>query len=66
MKIRCKVCIDYFFPDEETVAFMSNGYLDAGDVNTCDVNTCDECWEMLRHQCNDDLSDMISDADPGL
>ena len=30
-----------------------------------DVNTCDECWEMLNQQYNDDLSDMISDADPG-
>ena len=61
MKIRCKVCGEYFCPDDETLALMSDGYLISGDVNTCD-----ECWDMLNHQYNDDLSDMISDADPGL
>jgi hypothetical protein len=60
MKIRCKVCGDYFFPDEETLALMSDGYL----LST-DVNTRDECWDMLNH-LYDDLSEMISDADPGL
>jgi hypothetical protein len=59
MKIRCKVCGEYFFPDDETLALMSDGYLIAGDVNTCD-----ECWDMLNRP--PDLSDMISDADPGL
>jgi len=61
VKIRCKLCGEYFFPDDETRALMSDGYLNSGDVNTCD-----ECWEMLNQLCNDDLSDMISDADPGL
>ena len=61
MKIRCKVCGDYFSPDDETLALMSEGYLASGDVNTCD-----ECWDMLNHSNNEDLSDMISDADPGL
>ena len=60
MKIRCKLCGDYFFPDEKTLALMSDGYL----LST-DVNTCDDCWDMLNHPY-DDLSDMISDADPGL
>jgi hypothetical protein len=60
MEIRCKVCGDYFFPDDETLAFMSDEYLSSGDINTCD-----ECRDMLNHQY-DDLSDMISDADPGL
>jgi hypothetical protein len=59
-KIRCIHYGEYFFPDEESVALMSDGYLSAGDINTCD-----ECWDMLNHQY-DDLSDMISDADPGL
>jgi hypothetical protein len=60
MKIRCKVCGEYFYPDEETLALMSDGYLTAGDVNTCD-----ECWDMLR-ESYDDTEGMISDADPGL
>jgi hypothetical protein len=61
MKIRCKVCGEYFFPDDETLELISDGYL-----TSVDVNTCDECWAMLTHPCNEDLSDMISDADPGL
>jgi hypothetical protein len=60
VKIRCKVCGEYFFPDDETLTLMSDGYILAGDVNTCDG-----WWEMLN-QPPDDLSDMISDADPGL
>jgi hypothetical protein len=60
MKLRCKVCGEYFFPDDETSALMSYGYLAAGDVNTCD-----ECWEMLK-QPPDDLLDIICEADPGL
>ena len=61
MKIRCKICGEHFFPDDETLALMSDGYLLSGDINTCD-----DCWEMLNHSNSDDLSDMISDADPGL
>lgn len=60
MKIRCKVCGEYFYPDEETLALMSDGYLISGDVNTCD-----DCWDMLK-QPPDDFIDMYSDADPGL
>jgi hypothetical protein len=60
MKIRCVICGDYFHPDDETLTLMSDGYINAGDVNTCD-----ECFEMLRDQCHD-IEDMISDADPGL
>jgi hypothetical protein len=62
MKIRCKVCGDYFYPDDETLELISEGYLITGDVNTCD-----DCWDMLNHSnSDDDLADMISDADPGL
>jgi hypothetical protein len=61
MKIRCKICGEYFYPDDETLALMSDGY-----ISTSDVNTCDECWEILNHSNSDDLSDMISDADSGL
>jgi hypothetical protein len=61
MKIRCKVGGEYFYPDDETLALMSDGY-----ISTSDVNTCDECWEILNHSNSDDLSDMISDADSGL
>ena len=60
MKIRCKVCGEYFYPDEETLALMSDGYLILGDVNTCD-----ECWDMFK-QPPDNFIDMYSDADPGL
>ena len=39
---------------------------DRPQVKCSNVNTCDECWEMLNHSYTDDLSAMISDADPGL
>jgi hypothetical protein len=60
MKIRCKVCGEFFNPNEETMELMTDGYLTA-----CDVNTCDECFEMLRDLQND-TEGMISDADPCL
>jgi hypothetical protein len=60
MKIRCIHCGEYFFPDEETLQLMNEGY-----ISTSDVNTCDECWEILN-QPPDDIMDMFSDADPGL
>ena len=59
MKIRCKVCGEYFYPDDETLALMSDGYLLSKDVNTCD-----ECWDMLNYLYNDDTEEMISDDDP--
>jgi len=58
MKIRCKVCGEFFNPDEETVELVSEGYIDS-------VNTCDECWDMLNH-FYDDTEEMISDEDLGL
>jgi hypothetical protein len=61
MKIRCKICGEYFFPDDETVALIIDGYFSSSDVNTCD-----ECWDMLNSSFNDDTEGMISDADPGL
>ena len=61
MKIRCKVCGEFFLPDDETMGLMSDGYL-----SSFDVNTCDECWEMLNNVWPDDTEGMISDADPGL
>ena len=60
MKIRCIVCGDYFYSDEETMELMSEGY-----IERCTVNTCDECFEMLRDYY-DDTEGMISDADPSL
>ena len=60
MKIRCKVCGEFFYPDDETKELVSEGYI----TSDC-VNTCDECWDMLNHLF-DDIEDMISDADPGL
>jgi hypothetical protein len=61
MKIRCKIYGEYFYPDKETLALMSDGY-----ISTVYVNTCDECWDMLNHPFYDDTEGMISDADPRL
>ena len=58
MKIRCKVCGEFFNPDNETIELVSDGYIDT-------VDTCDECWDMLNHLF-DDTEEMYSDADPGL
>ena len=60
MKIRCKHCGEYFFPDEETLELMTKGY-----ISSVAVNTCDECWEIMSNP-PDDISEMYSDADPGL
>ncbi len=60
MKIRCKVCGEFFNPDEETMELVSEGYIDSASVDTCD-----DCWDMLNNLFND-TEDMISDADPGL
>lgn len=60
MKIRCKVCGEFFCPDEETKELVSEGY-----ITSDSVNTCDDCWDMLNH-LYDDTEEMISDADPGL
>jgi hypothetical protein len=43
MKIRYKLCGEYFFPDEETLALMADG-----DIATGNINTCDECREALN------------------
>ena len=58
MKIRCKVCGEFFNPDKVTVELASEGYI-------YPVDTCDDCWDMLNH-LYDDYEEMISDADPGL
>jgi hypothetical protein len=58
MKIRRKVCGDYFNPADETLELMSDGYLLAGDVNHCD-----DCWDMLNEAYKDDTKGMISEAD---
>jgi len=60
MKIRCILCGDYFFPDEETLELIFDGY-----ISSFTVNTCDECWDMIN-QLPDDFSDKFSYADPGL
>ncbi len=61
MKIRCKVCGEYFYPDAETIELLSMGWI-TGEL----INACDECFEMLKNPCYDDTDEMISDADPGL
>ena len=60
MRIRCKHCGEYFCPNADTVDLMSEGY-----IFPFDVNICDDCWDMIEH-LQDDISEMHSDADPGL
>jgi len=60
MKIRCKVCGEFFSTDEETVELVSEGFIDS-----VVIDTCDDCWDMMNH-LYDDTEDMICDADPGL
>jgi hypothetical protein len=36
MKIRGIHCGEYFFPDEETLELISEGYISSSTVNTCD------------------------------
>jgi hypothetical protein len=60
MKIRCIHCGEYFFPVEETLELISDGY-----ISSITINTCDECWDLINHSPND-LMDIYSDADPGL
>jgi hypothetical protein len=61
MEIRCTVCGEYFHPNDETIELISEGWITADSINTCD-----ECFEMIKNPFYDDLSEMISDADPGL
>ena len=60
MKIRCKHCGEFFCPSDESVELMSEGY-----ISPDNVNICDDCWDMIEH-LEDDISEMPSDADPGL
>ena len=60
MKIRCKHCGEYFYPDDETQELLFSGY-----IESYSVNTCDDCWDLLEHS-QEDVSEMHSDADMGL
>ena len=60
MKIRCKHCGEFFYPDDEAIDLISEGY-----ISSDTVNICDDCWDMLEH-LQDDISDLQSDADVGL
>jgi hypothetical protein len=60
MKIRCKHCGEFFCPSDESVDLISEGY-----ISSDSVNICDDCWDMLE-RFQDDLSEMHSDADPGM
>ena len=60
MKIRCKYCGEFFYPDDETQELLFSGYLEYYSVNTCD-----DCWDLIEHS-QDDMSELYSDADPGL
>jgi hypothetical protein len=60
IKIRCKVCGENFYPNDETMELMSDGY-----IISIDVKIYAECWNMI-YKIYADLSDMINDADSGL
>ena len=60
MGIRCRFCGEYFCPCAETMDLIAEGFILASSVNVCD-----ECFEMIEHPVFD-MSDMFSDADPGL
>jgi hypothetical protein len=54
MKIRCRHCGEYFYPDEETIELVSEGWIFADSVNTCD-----ECWELIEH-LQDNFAELYS------
>jgi len=60
MKIRCRHCGEFFCPSEDAVDLKSEGY-----ISSDNVNICDDCWDLIEH-LQEDVSEMISDADPGL
>lgn len=60
MKIRCKHCGEFFYPDDETQELLFSGY-----IESYSVKTCNDCWYLLEHS-QKDMSEMISDADMGL
>ena len=60
MKIKCKHCGEYFYPDDETQELLFSWYIEYYSVNTCDY-----CWDLIEH-LQDDVSEIHSDADPGL
>jgi hypothetical protein len=60
MKIRCKHCGEFFCPSDESVELISEGF-----ISSENVNIYDDCWDMLERFL-DDLSEMHSDADPGM
>ena len=60
MKIRCRHCGEFFSPSDDAVDLISEGY-----ISSDNVNICDDCWDLIEH-LQDDISEMLSDADPGL
>jgi hypothetical protein len=60
MKIRCRHCGEYFCPSDESLEFISEGY-----ISSESVNICDDCWDLIVHM-PDDISKLLTDADTGL
>ena len=60
MKIRCKVCGEFFNPDDETMELMSEGY-----ITSDSVNICDECWN-LQQLSEYGYTESLSYSDPVL
>jgi hypothetical protein len=45
---------------DDAVDHISEGY-----ISSYNVNICDDCWDLIEH-IQDDITEMISDADPDL
>ena len=48
-----------------TVGKAYNDLISGGFLSPDNVNICDDCWDMIEH-LQDDMSEIHSDADPGL
>jgi hypothetical protein len=60
MNIRCRQCGVYFFPCDETLDLIAEGY-----IFSTSLNICDDCWN-LQQISEFDLSESYLDADPVL
>lgn len=51
---------EHFFPCEDTLELIAEGFMSFDSVNTCY-----DCWDKIQ-RLEDDLSESFSDADEGL
>jgi hypothetical protein len=60
MNIRCRICGDFFCPNDDTLDLIEEGYIDAATSNLCD--DCSDLIQLSEY----DYYETFSDADPGL